>query len=656
MIESHTRNTAPLHVMQNHFNPTFMWAELAFEKATVGLLITDTADLIVHHNTTFAHNLAHLIPAAGDLKQLAGQMCGKAVAEWLETPQPLRKALYNCICEFQPEVFYSIDILPIFQEGGYTGAVWQFQDVSLHKKHELELKETQQKAEASAKSKEIFLANMSHEIRTPMNAIIGMAGLLEKTKLNPKQKSYLEALKISSEHLLVIINDILDVSKIEAGKLSLENIGFELYKIVSDSIQSLSYLAASKSVSLSYTLDAQLAKVYLGDPTRLEQIFLNLLSNAIKFTDVGSVDFHCQLLERQQQTDWIKISVTDTGIGIEQEKLKLIFESFTQADASITRHFGGTGLGLSITKQLVEMMDGTIEVESSLGKGTVFTLILPFEIGESADLPQVKQREIEYQSLRGVRVLLVEDNKWNQILGTAILEGWQMEVHTADNGLEAVERVKKYPYDIILMDIQMPRMGGVEAANMIKNTLKMNIPVVALTANAIKGDREHYLKAGMDDYVSKPFDAEELFKILSHRLGNWNQKIAQEEEAQTYAKVSQPLTVSMLAAPLYNLSKLEQHAQGNDAFIQKMIRLFREQTEDAMTELNECLQSGDWERIKAISHQIKPSIDLLCIEQLRVEVRMIEKFAENRQNLEQIPELIDKFIRVMKLVLVELPK
>lgn len=576
----------------------------------------------------------------------------EATSQWIE----MKETVEHSHWQLKDGRVVAIDFIPIFTEEDFMGAMWQFRDITLEKKHEQELKDAQQKAEASAKSKEIFLANMSHEIRTPMNAIMGMTNLLEKTKLGGKQKSYLEAIKISSEHLLAIINDILDVSKIEAGKLHLEHIGFELYKIIADSIQSLMYLAASKSVSLSYTIDGRIAKVLMGDPVRLEQIFLNLLSNAIKFTHVGSVEINCKLKEETADKQVILCEISDTGIGIEEEKLDIIFESFTQADASTTRHFGGTGLGLTITKQLVEMMHGHISVKSKREEGTTFTLEIPFQKGAITDLPEKKKKQDEYRSLRGIRVLMVEDNKWNQILGTAILENWQMEVHTAENGHDALDKLQKNIYDIVLMDIQMPKMGGVEAAKVIREERKMNIPIVALTANAIKGDREKYLDAGMDAYISKPFDEEELFHTLSSLLGNWNLQLKKEEEKNLNSGAVTPFTVSMLATPLYDLSKLRQHGQGSEAFVKRMVKLFREQTTDAIAEINECFQNGDWERIRAISHQIKPSIDLLCIEQLRTEIRHIEKYAENKENLDEMPRLIDKLNQVMKLVLGELEK
>lgn len=637
------------------------WLEVLSQHISLALLIEDKDRNVVLLNPKMRELLGELChPILGEnfwdalssIQSLFQDEVAfkQAAKDWFEE----KKMLENIHWDLKDGRSISIDFIPIMEGGDFMGAMWQFREITSLKKQEQELREAHQKSEASAKSKEVFLANMSHEIRTPMNAIMGMTNLLEKTKLAGKQKAYLAAIKISSEHLLAIINDILDVSKIEAGKLQLENIGFELYKIVANSIQSLTYLAATKSVSLSYTIDAKIAKVLKGDPIRLEQIFLNLLSNAIKFTYVGSVEIVCKLKEEDNGVQWVVCEISDTGIGIDEEKLDIIFESFTQADASTTRHFGGTGLGLTITKQLVEMMHGKISVRSKKDEGTTFTLEIPFEKGAAIDLPEKKKQVDEYKSLRGIRVLMVEDNKWNQILGTAILENWQMEVHTAENGFDALDKLKKNPYEIVLMDIQMPKMGGVEAAKAIRNDLGLKIPIIALTANAIKGDKEKYLGVGMDAYISKPFDEEELFQTLSTLLGDWNSQLKREEEKSLNGV--QPFTVSMLATPLYDLSKLKHHAQGSDAFVKRMIKLFREQTTDAIAEINECYHKNDWDRIRAIAHQIKPSIDLLCIEQLRTEIRHIEKYAENKENLDEMADLIDKLNHVIKLVLAELEK
>ncbi len=641
-------DTSSLSVILNHLD--------------FAIIITDNpvGSPFINHQGIKLFNFSKENPPQADKDSLMNQ-----IAQCFKNPDSFTEWIYNIIssassgflAETQKEIILECKYIPLFEQEVFSGNMWQFIDVTHQKKHENEIREARIKAENSVKSKEAFLANMSHEIRTPMNAIIGMAGLLEKTRLNGKQKSYLEAIQISSEHLLAIINDILDMSKIEAGKLTLENIGFDFQKVVTDSIQSLSYLAASKSVSLNYTIDPAIDKILIGDPVRLEQIFLNLISNAIKFTNEGFVEVNCTLISQNEGINCVDCSISDTGIGIDKDKLSIIFESFSQEDTSTTRRFGGTGLGLSITKQLVERMNGSIRVESEKDKGTTFCFRISFPAGSLKDIPEKSTLKPEYMSLGGVRVLMVEDNKWNQILATAILENWQMEVHIAQNGYEAINMLSATSYDIVIMDIQMPKMGGIEAARVIREELKSNIPIIALTANAIKGDKERFLDAGMNAYLTKPFNENLLFTTLSELLGNPDTQLKLKEEKRLVERNTIPskeLTVSMLAKPLYSLIKLKEHAHGNERFVRKMLRLFIEQTPEAIHEMAENAKSGNFSRIRAISHQIKPSIDLLSIEQMQTEIRLIEKYAESQININEITALIEKTKQVIRLVVAEL--
>ncbi len=661
---SFLRKTKPAFTSHNDKENDWKGLPLILEHLDFAVIVSDTSRNTIFVNRhafdlfEFAESNLPNTDSIQLLYQIAETFKDKTLflERWRESPSQ-STSTHHFLWESCKGEILECKQIPLFQEGYFYGFMWQFINVTGQKKYENEIREAQVKAENSAKSREVFLANMSHEIRTPMNAIIGMAGLLEKTRLSGKQKSYLEAIRVSSEHLLAIINDILDMSKIEAGKLVFENIGFDFQKVISDAIQSLSYLAASKSVSLSYSIDSAIEKILIGDPVRLEQIFLNLISNAIKFTNEGSVEVNCVLKESNETTNCIECNITDTGIGIEKDKLSVIFDSFTQEDTSTTRKFGGTGLGLSITKQLVERMNGTISVESEKGKGTTFTFCICYLKGTSQDLP-IKNTPIpEYMSLRGIRILMVEDNKWNQILATAILESWQMEVEIAQNGLDAVKMLRNAAYDIVIMDIQMPKMGGVEAARIIREELKSDIPIVALTANAIIGDKERFLNAGMDAYLTKPFDEVTLFETLSKLLGNPDSKVRYQEERLIFEKnldVTQELTVSMLANPLYNLTKLKEHARGNEQFVRKMLRLFLEQTPDAINEIAENFNKGNLQRVRSIAHQIKPSIDLLCIEQVQNEIRLIEKNADNGINLDEMPAFIEKIRQVIQLVVAEL--
>lgn len=383
-------------------------------------------------------------------------------------------------------------------------------------KQNKELIESKVKTEQSSKAKEQFLANMSHEIRTPINGIYGMVKLLDATKLDNEQTEYTDAIKNSVDSLLVIINDILDFSKIEAGKLIIEKIAFSLKEHVQHTVKIVEHKAEQKNIRLSYHLDDDISEALIGDPVRINQIVMNLINNAIKFTNEGSVSLRCSLIEKTATHDTIKFEVEDTGIGIEEDKLPIIFESFSQEDESTTRNYGGTGLGLTISKQLVEIFGGNLNVKSKKGEGTTFYFTLQFPIGLAENLIKIEKHLIkEPESLEQKKVLLVEDNKINQFLALTILEKWKMEVTIADNGKIAIEKIKDQEFDVVLMDMQMPVMGGIEATQIIRKELKLDVPIIALTANAIKGIDKECLDAGMNDYISKPFNHSELFnKIL----------------------------------------------------------------------------------------------------------------------------------------------
>jgi signal transduction histidine kinase/CheY-like chemotaxis protein len=383
-------------------------------------------------------------------------------------------------------------------------------------KQNIELTSAKIKAEQSSIAKEQFLANMSHEIRTPLNGIDGMAKLLEKTSLTKEQQEYNLAIRTSSDNLLVIINDILDFSKIEAGKLTIEKIGFNLKESINRIINTMVYKTEEKRINLESEIDQNISEVLIGDPTRINQIIINLLNNAIKFTSKGCVTLKCKLVGKSPTNNKIKFEVIDTGIGIEQENLSKIFESFSQEDESTTRKFGGTGLGLTISKQLVELFNGELKVKSEKGKGTTFYFTVEFPIGSSKDWLKDEVTVADWESLEHKKVLLVEDNKINQFLATTILKNWKMKVEVAENGLIAIKKLKDQDFDVVLMDMQMPIMGGIEATAIIREELKLSIPIIALTARAIKGVDKECFEAGMNDYISKPFNQSELFnKILN---------------------------------------------------------------------------------------------------------------------------------------------
>ena len=518
-------------------------------------------------------------------------------------------------------------------------------DITDRKKHSDEL--------IKAKlAKEQFLANMSHEIRTPINGIVGMVNLLEEIPATEEQKRYLSAIKSSSENLQVIINDILDLSAIETGNIRFERIGFNLKAILTSLISSFSYAAKQKGLSITLNFDPYIDEVLIGDPVRLNQVMSNLIGNAVKFTNRGYVKVYALKIGQDEHIGQFQFIVDDSGIGIPEDKIKKVFENFEQGDVTINRKYGGTGLGLAIVKKLVEAQYGTLNLASRPGKGTKFTVNLHFEIGSKEDMEETKKGVIisdiksENLDLSKYKLLLVEDNDVNMLYTRKILQNWNCTPDEAKNGLIALEKLKDINYDLILMDVRMPVMDGFEASKFIRNNFKppkSTIPIIALTANAIKGDEEKCIDAGMNDYISKPFQPETLKnKIISNmNLAGFTQKVLKTpHQKRDLLKVT-------------DLAYLREMSDNDKNFISDMIQSFIHQTPKDIENIWFHFSNEEYDEVSNLIHKIKPSITFMGIYALSDFILEMEDNAKKRK-VEILEQQLRKFDTICNQAFLEL--
>ena len=511
-----------------------------------------------------------------------------------------------------------------------------------------ELAIAKDRAEQSEKFKQQFLANMSHEIRTPMNVVLGMTELVLDTPLNPKQKNYLTGIRRASSNLLHIINDILDLSKVEAGKLELEKIDFSIKEVISQVHELLNQKAIEKGLDLKMVMDADVPEVVIGDPNRLNQVILNLAGNAIKFTEKGSVTIQ---VSKGAEQDIIRFSILDTGIGIPKEKQAQIFESFTQAHSSDSRRYGGTGLGLTISRQFIELMGGTLSVQSIEGSGSTFSFAIPLPKGSIVRMTAANSSEqLDGSILNGLHILLVDDHEENRIVANDTLQSKsKVEITEAANGQEVIQLLNQQDFDVILMDVQMPVLDGYETTRQIRSTFsspKNSIPIIALTASVIRSDLDKCRDAGMNDYVPKPFKTYELISALARATGRSGIKTTKSNSnsAQTFKSSWQKKDGSVI-----DLGYLESFCEGDRAKMKKYIMIFIGLSPMMLMKIKESLATKNVNGIATQLHGKRTQLKMMGMQEcLDLATDLEKECRESSSNFESIENKTKYFIHQLE--------
>lgn len=581
------------------------------------VMISDPKHRVEWVNEAFEHFTGFQLPEIINRYPKDFMVSGKTEAETLHR-------LNNClregksftdellICDKNKEHHWmQLTVNPVFDpEGSLIKFVSVYTDLRKIKAYEQQLQLAKENAERSAESKENFLSSVSHELRTPLNAVIGLTQHMLQNEPREDQLEDLNILSFSAENLLSLINDILDLSKIEAGKVKIDSIAFNLRNIIDSLRQTFQNQAEAKGLIFKTHLDDSLPQMLMGDPVRLVQIMTNLLGNALKFTEQGSVSILVKSTLQDNHSCLLQISIEDTGIGITEDKLDLIFDKFEQASQASNRSYGGTGLGLSITKQLVELQGGNITVNSKVGKGSCFSFSISYPLAQAKDLESLIRVNRPYHEidLKQLEILLVEDNKINQVVAGKFLKSWNIPYDIAENGMEAVKMAAKHHYSLILMDLQMPVMDGYEATRRIRALQDLdysNIPIIAITASCTAGIKYKILDAGMNDIIFKPFNPNDLLVKLQQHCS------LQKEALNPSPMINSSSPNIQQQDQALDLSEIIKLAGDDVSFFQELLSLYIEQFSQLHHETLDGLKHNNAQELRRIFHKMKPAIAML---------------------------------------------
>ena len=586
----------------------------------VSIKYIDQLDNLIHEKLNFSRQILDSFHLRGKdaAENLIATQAGKRITDSIanitllidSTRKKLLTKVTNSIDESgkKAQQFGTILIVLVLISG--LGLFWYIIN-TLRKQSQLieQLNISEKKVKEGAELKEKFMANMSHEIRTPMNAILGFTNLLQRKDIDAESKGYVQTIQRSGENLLTIINDILDLSKIEAGMMRIESAAFSIRGLVHSIETMFKEKAAEKQLELLVVVNESLPDTLEGDATRLTQILVNLIGNALKFTSKGSIEIKITNEGSADRIIKTGIEVSDTGIGIEKEKLQKVFERFQQAEDAVTRKYGGTGLGLSIVNDLVLLQHGTVTVKSEAGKGTTFNVVIPYKISvEQLDKKKLGRYNLNIQpNFKNVCILVVEDNEINQSLIQHLFKSWQLDFDLANNGIEAIRKLQNKKYNLILMDIQMPEMDGYTATQEIRNKLKLDTPIIAMTAHALAGEREKCLSFGMNEYISKPIREEQLHQLIAQFTHISATDILPKKQIQH---------IDSAQYKYINLQYMKEVSNGNIEYEETVTEQFIEAIPGDLLAIENAWKHNNINELKRLAHNMKTTVSVMGLNEV----------------------------------------